>query len=96
LVLAELKLLIPRKLIAAGEMKPALDLGGAVAKVAAHLGVAANAALRARLAAAEMFHRFPGEQRQDRHGHRRHAAAGIRARFGWAAWAVLHAVQYIE
>src|SRR5262249_11582106 len=43
----------------------------------------------ARLAAAKMLDRFPGEQRQDRHCHRRHAAAGIRSWVGGAARAVL-------
>src|ERR1700694_2188899 len=48
------------------------------------------------LTAAEMFHRLPGEQTEDRHGHRRHAAAGLRAWGAGTARAVLHAVEYVE
>src|SRR4029077_10450873 len=49
------------------------------------------------LVAAKMLDRFPGEQRQDRHGHRRHAATfGLRARCARAARALLHAVEYVE
>src|SRR4051794_26130325 len=51
----------------------------------------------ARLIAAEMLGRLVGKQREDCHGHRRHAAfgIGIAGRPGTAR-AVLHAVQYVE
>src|SRR5580692_2969493 len=47
-------------------------------------------------AAADVFDSLVGKQRQDRHGHRRHAAAGLCARSGGTARTVLHSVQYIE
>src|SRR5580704_11119653 len=46
-------------------------------------------------AAADVFDSLVGKQRQDRHGHRRHAAAGLCARSGGTARTVLHSVQYI-
>src|ERR1700722_3195000 len=63
---------------------------------------AANSAGRGRRrrcrsrAAADVFDSLVGKQRQDRHGHRRHAAAGLRARGGGTARTVLPSVQYIE
>src|SRR5450432_1272561 len=47
------------------------------------------------LAATEMFDRLPGQQRQDRHGHRRHSSARLRAGITGAARAVLHPVEYV-
>ena len=43
-----------------------------------------------------MFDRLVGEQGQDRHGHRRHPAARLRAWIARAARAILHAVEYVE
>src|ERR1700712_310208 len=52
---------------------------------------------RARLATAEMLHGLPGQQAQDRHGHRRHTAFIIGIAWGAGATrAVLHAVEYVE
>src|ERR1700722_4527696 len=48
------------------------------------------------LAAADMLDRLVGQRGQDRHGHRRHSAAGLRGRIAGPARAVLHAVEYIE
>src|SRR5262249_47228135 len=52
--------------------------------------------LRRRLlgVAAEMLEALVGNQRQDRHGDRRHAALGIG--IGLAARAVLHAIENVE
>ena len=78
----------PRPPPAAGQ--PAVTLPGSLARSLRRR--------RARLAAAEMLDGLPGQQCQDRHGHRRHSAAAIRlrARGARAARAVLHAVEYVE
>src|SRR5581483_10219581 len=47
-------------------------------------------------AAAQMLDRLVGKQRQDRHGERRHSAAGLRARARGPARTLLHSVEYIE
>src|SRR5580704_15935259 len=48
------------------------------------------------LAATDMLDRLVGQQGQDRHGHGRHSAAGLRGRTAGPARAVLHAVEYVE
>src|SRR5579883_822160 len=47
-------------------------------------------------AAAQMLDRLVSKQRQDRHGERRHSAAGLRARARGPARTLLHSVEYIE
>src|SRR5271154_823998 len=49
-----------------------------------------------RRAATDVLDGLVGQQREDRHGHRRHSAAGLRARCRGAARAILHSVQYVE
>src|SRR2546421_9513802 len=51
---------------------------------------------RAALARGHMFDGLPGEHAEERHRHRRHSPAGLRARVRGAARALLHAVQYVE
>src|SRR3977135_3241505 len=73
-----------------------------VAKTAAHsaagrAGIGGRGCLRrARTGlVAEMLDRLPGEQRQDRHGHRRHSAAGLSARIARAARTLLNPVETV-